>query len=143
VPQGLNQFVQDRAALLRLGKALFWDMQVGSDGVQSCASCHFHGGADNRIKNQVSPGIKVTPVPDTTFQLGRGPNYTLKASDFPLSTHQSQNDVVSSQGVISSAATDDSGFSVGGVKVRRVEPRNAPTVINAAFNRLQFWDGRA
>ena len=143
MPQGLNQFVQDRAALLRLGKALFWDMQVGSDGVQSCASCHFHGGADNRIKNQVSPGIKVTPVPDTTFQLGQGPNYTLKASDFPLSTNQNQNDVVSSQGVISSAATDDSGFSVGGIKVRRVEPRNAPTVINAAFNRLQFWDGRA
>jgi hypothetical protein len=30
--------VKDQAALLRLGKALFWDMQAGSDGVQSCAT---------------------------------------------------------------------------------------------------------
>ena len=29
--------VKDQAALIRLGKALFWDMQVGSDGVQACA----------------------------------------------------------------------------------------------------------
>lgn len=39
-----------------LGKALFWDMQVGGDGVQSCASCHFHAGADIRQTNQVNPG---------------------------------------------------------------------------------------
>ena len=32
-------------------------MQVGSDGVQACASCHFHAGADNRSKNQVNPGL--------------------------------------------------------------------------------------
>jgi hypothetical protein len=30
--------VKDQAALLRLGKALFWDMQAGSGGVQSCAT---------------------------------------------------------------------------------------------------------
>src|SRR5262249_45306273 len=40
--------VKDQAALLRLGKALFWDMQVGSDGVQACATCHFNAGADTR-----------------------------------------------------------------------------------------------
>ncbi|MBD2774024.1 cytochrome c peroxidase [Iningainema tapete] len=27
--------------------------------------------------------------------------------------------------------------------MRRVEPRNTPTVIDAIFNKLQFWDGRA
>ncbi len=27
--------------------------------------------------------------------------------------------------------------------MRRVEPRNTPTVINAVFNRILFWDGRA
>jgi len=58
-PSGLSLFVQDRMALLQMGKALFWDMQVGSDGIQACASCHFHAGADNRIKNQISPGINV------------------------------------------------------------------------------------
>ena len=45
-----KQFVVDRTKLQQLGKALFWDQQVGSDG-QSCASCHFHAGADNRSKN--------------------------------------------------------------------------------------------
>ena len=31
----------------------------------------------------------------------------------------------------------------GGANVRRVEPRNTPTVINAVFNFTNFWDGRA
>ena len=44
-----------RPAAQVLGKALFWDMQVGSDGVQACGSCHFHAGADNRTKNQLNP----------------------------------------------------------------------------------------
>ena len=30
-----------------------------------------------------------------------------------------------------------------GLNTRRSEPRNTPTVINAAFNRRQFWDVRA
>jgi cytochrome c peroxidase len=38
---------------------------------------------------------------------------------------------------------DWDGFQVAGADVRRVEPRNAPTVINSIFSRLQFWDGRA
>ena len=29
-----------------LGKALFWDTNVGSDGM-ACASCHFDAGADS------------------------------------------------------------------------------------------------
>ena len=32
---------------------------------------------------------------------------------------------------------------VDALLVRRVEPRNTPTVINAAFNFRNFWDGRA
>jgi cytochrome c peroxidase len=69
-----------------LGKALFWDTAAGSDG-QACASCHFNGGADPRVTNQISPGIKATPV-DTTFQRTAsgvgGPNYTLTGKDFPF-----------------------------------------------------------
>ena len=72
-PKNLMRFVRDRAAAIVLGKALFWDQQVGSDG-QACASCHFHAGADSRLKNQLSPGLNAG---DTTFQLG-GPNYTVK-----------------------------------------------------------------
>jgi len=55
-PAALMNFVKDRKAAINLGKALFWDMQVGSDGVQACASCHFHAGADHRTKNNVNPG---------------------------------------------------------------------------------------
>ena len=58
-PPNLNEFIrpgQEKLAA-QLGKALFWDVQVGSDG-QACASCHFHAGADNRAKNQVNPGLK-------------------------------------------------------------------------------------
>jgi cytochrome c peroxidase len=50
-PSNFCRFVKDEAAAIRLGKAWFWDMQVGSDGLTACASCHFHAGADNRVKN--------------------------------------------------------------------------------------------
>src|SRR5262249_16961789 len=64
----LTEFVVDRSALLILGKALFWDQQVGSDG-QACASCHFHAGADNRVINQLNPGSLSVP-PDPFFSSG-------------------------------------------------------------------------
>src|SRR5207245_7433684 len=76
----LAGFVRDEAAAVALGKALFWDMQLGSDGVQSCGACHFHGGADNRLKNHVNPR---TQHPATTFEVAK-PNATLTAANFPL-----------------------------------------------------------
>src|SRR6059058_5681312 len=88
-PADLARFVADKASAIQLGKALFWDMQAGSDGIQACASCHFHAGADNRRKNQLSPGLLANP-PDTTFQVG-GPNYTLQVKDFPFTKHQDEN----------------------------------------------------
>ena len=54
-PTDLCRFVKDEVSAIRLGKALFWEMQVGSDGIIACGSCHFHAGADNRVKNQISP----------------------------------------------------------------------------------------
>ena len=84
-PANLSDFVEDETALLKLGKALFWDMQLGSDGKTACASCHFHAGADNRSKNQISPGLLASPQ-DKSFSssLGGGPNYQLTAADFPF-----------------------------------------------------------
>ena len=117
-PANLNDFVKDRAAAIRLGKALFWDMQVGSDGIQACASCHFRAGADPRSKNQLAPGLKSVPTPDTTFAFGSGPNYQLQVEDFPfrrlfdptdrasVPIHDN-NDVVSSQGVHFLSPTPD------------------------------------
>ena len=132
---------------LALGKALFWDMQVGSDGIQACASCHFRAGADPRSKNQVNRGA------ESVFP---GPNVQLEAFDFPLTRladpdvrgaldpATDSSDVVSSQGIHHPGnELDPDGFFIGSVNTRRVEPRNTPSVINAVFNHRQFWDGRA
>jgi cytochrome c peroxidase len=186
-PDNLSDFVADRAAAIRLGKALFWDMQVGSDGIQACATCHFHAGADGRVKNQMSPGLlrrdeTLHPDPDTEFSVTlfnadgsvagvrrRGPNHVLTAADFPFRLLsdplrrdsvplRDTNDVASSQGVfaaefrgvvsgqaedVADSLPDATGFQVGALNVRRVEPRQTPSVINAVFNVRNFWDGRA
>src|SRR6266508_1467070 len=41
----LERYIADPQSLVALGKALFWDVQVGSDGRTACATCHFHAGA--------------------------------------------------------------------------------------------------
>jgi cytochrome c peroxidase len=53
---GMEGILADKTAAIQLGKALFWDMQAGSDDIQACASCHFNAGADSRAINQVNPG---------------------------------------------------------------------------------------
>ena len=35
-PEGINDFILDKQAAVALGKALFWDMQVGGDGMVAC-----------------------------------------------------------------------------------------------------------
>ena len=94
-PDNIRDFIQDKTAAITLGKTLFWDMQVGSDGIQSCASCHFHAGVDNRTKNQINPGflpVKAdgTPNPDKVFNIADHPTYQLTAGDYPIQT----NDVI-------------------------------------------------
>ncbi len=190
----LNAFIRDKKSAIELGKALFWEANVGSDG-NACASCHFAAGADNRMKNQLGPGLRAGDhTYSRNFQAaesailtnknskgekeeghtfkstasgGGGANYTLVADDFPfrrLANPLDRNstmlfdsdDVVSSQGTfagdllsVASNGTENcknrplDEFSVGGLLVRKVAPRNAPTVINAVFNHRNFWDGRA
>ena len=50
-PSNLTDYVRNRQVAIALGKAFFWDMQVGADGIQSCGSCHFRAGADPRSLN--------------------------------------------------------------------------------------------
>jgi len=161
----LNLYVANRGVAIKLGKALFWDMNAGSDGKQACATCHFNAGADSRAVNQVSPGLKQQPVADNTFQLAGGsggPNYHLQIGDFPIP--KTINDVISSAGVHASVFSsvnlgsgvdnfvplnpDPDGFNLpntlgGNSSTRKVEPRNTPSVVNAVFNFRNFWDGRA
>ena len=130
-PPNLNQYLKTsgkgitpaaRASVIALGKALFWDQAVGSDG-QACASCHYNAGADSRTKNQVDPGLRAIP-PQGVFgamppQQASGvaapftQNYQLRASDFPLTRFNTPGvrasgiasdtqAVVSSQGVVNS-----------------------------------------
>jgi cytochrome c peroxidase len=170
---GPDPIVVDKQKAIVLGKALFFDVNLGSDGM-SCASCHFHAGADRRVKNQLNPGDKGTGSSGQVFDplasgaVG-GPNYSLRKADFPLHQYNdpldkasglkfSTDDVVASVGTFGGrfmgasrfrGASDtcehgaDPSFHVAGTRTRRVEPRNAPTVINAAFNHRNFWDGRA
>jgi len=79
---GMEGILADRAAAIQLGKALFWDMQAGSDDIQACASCHFNAGADSRVNNEVNPG---QAGGDNSFQIGptvagtQGPNHHYSA----------------------------------------------------------------
>jgi cytochrome c peroxidase len=79
---GMEGIIADKTAAIQLGKALFWDMQAGSDDIQACASCHFNAGADSRATNEVNPG---QAGGDNTFQLGvpfnggKGTNYHYSA----------------------------------------------------------------
>lgn len=164
MPPDLGDFIADRATAIALGKALFWDMQVGSDGMTACATCHFHAGADSRSFNSVNPGANAG---DTTFDTA-GPGAQLLPGDFPLHRFADpsdaasellfdSNDVVGSQGVlltrflrVSPGSAFEEGtplpdpvFNVNGVNTRRVTGRNAPSAINAVFNYRNFWDGRA
>jgi len=170
---GPAPIVVDREAAIVLGKALFWDTNVGSDGM-ACASCHFHAGADGRVKNQLAPGgrqlggvlQRFDRAPDGSV---RGPNYRLRRADFPFHrttdplnpvapTTYSSDDVASSGGTFGGEFNGagwfggegdaclrkvDPVFHVGATGTRRVEPRNTPSIINAVFNHRNLWDGRA
>jgi cytochrome c peroxidase len=171
---GNSPIVTNKQSAIKLGKALFWDMSVGSDGI-ACASCHFHAGADNRTHNQLNPGMLniSNPATASSFNINPlnegGPNYSLKAGDFPLFRFAdpaskysnvlfSTDDVIGSAGAFmqtfqgvneSGSATDtcapqvDPLFHINNLNTRQTTSRNTPTIINAAFNFRNFWDGRA
>jgi hypothetical protein len=218
-PSNENDYIRNREAATILGKAIFWDQQLGSDSVQSCGTCHFHAGADNRTKNQLNPNHLSG---DFTFQL-KGPNQEIEAADFPFhkladieiagdpacilpvvtpfgqvvcdasNVVSDANEVMSSMGVffgnfgdippigtftpavngvasvppdirsatplnfrqqleaaVTLGRTDVADLNVGNVDpipgfqgLRRVEPRNTPTLFLSAMNFDNFWDGRA
>jgi cytochrome c peroxidase len=159
-PANLSKYVVDQQALIALGKVLFWDMQVGSDGRSACASCHFHAGADHRVTNQIAgPQTSTAAVrPNTTVALGDFPFHAFSnANDNTSGLTRNRRDIVGSAGIVKRtfvSASDGSAlelgsdgdlglFSLGGVKVRQVTSRNAPSVINSVFNLRNFWDGRA
>jgi cytochrome c peroxidase len=195
LPSNPSDYYNNREFAIALGKALFWDMQLGSDGVQSCGTCHFTAGIDTRTKNQLNPNhlggdfdleIFANRHPGSSLPTDQLTNQDVVASDFPLhklanpmipgepmlnpgNVVTDTNDVMSSMGVLFDHFVDiptpgTAAFSTAnnGVRallpdigdnspdpiplftgLRRVEPRNTPTMFNAAFNFDNFWDGRA
>ncbi len=156
--------------MIALGKAFFWDMQTGSDGKVACATCHFKAGIDDRQRNTIVPGpdgqfqpnvsknseVNMANFPYRRFvnnmERGTGgidPNDPAVVHDF--------DDVVGAQGVpevdfarVHEGSAEDSGRfkrgsgqSLNGRNIRQITGRQAPTAINAIFNLVNFWDGRA
>ncbi len=156
-PSNLDHYVRDSQSLLVLGKALFWDTQVGSDSQTACGTCHFHAGADHRAQNQLSN-------PNGAFTA----NHRLLLDEYPFrkfaNSSDNRSDVLRDSGQRTGSAGvfrrafsaltasgseeavemfDAPSFRVGDFNIRQVTPRNTPTVINAVFNVRNFRDGRA
>ena len=141
-PANLALFVRNEAAAVQLGKALFWDQQVGSDGRTACASCHNQAGADGRSTNTINPGANGRF--DTV-----GPGGRIAGRNFPIGG----DDIVGSQGVVDQnfvSIVHGGRFDVGVPTpngpfgaLPQVTGRNTPSAINAVFNEVNFWDGRA
>jgi cytochrome c peroxidase len=135
---GMEGIIADKTAAIALGKALFWDMQAGSDDIQACASCHFNAGADSRANNQVNPG---QPGGDTTFQLGvaangtLGPNYHYNAGtagagfggyhdgDFPFRKVADENDRFSVTSDVNDISGSQGQFGLTNDQIRIEVPR--------------------
>ena len=98
---GSKPIVVDKAKAIALGKALFWDMNVGSDGM-ACGTCHFHAGADSRTKNQFSPAKTHLPASfgapnafDPKDPRGTNlSNWQLTKRDFPIYQFDSSNRLI-------------------------------------------------
>jgi len=94
LPPDLDDYVMDRQKAILLGKALFWDMQVGSDGRTACATCHWHAGADIRTKHTLNPGAPGSQFGHQTAQGAdleakalagfRGVNVQMRPEDYPF-----------------------------------------------------------
>jgi cytochrome c peroxidase len=147
-PPDLDRYVRDEHALVVLGKALFWDVQVSSDGRVACATCHFHAGADHRRQNQLSTAKDPVAL-----------NWALAPGDFPFGVNfMAAGHRAGSAGMfprdfsglidddMEEAGTDRMGDAypnIHGLNLRQVTKRNAQSVINAVYSFRTFWDGRA
>ena len=169
LPSNLGDFIQDRQAAIALGKALFWDMQAGSDGLTACATCHWHAGADARISNtlglpndnphKIQLRNPVSKLAEWEFPFVRvdDPNTGDDVVSPNAKVVENREEIVGSKGVerrsfvkiVNGQAVEvgnrvsDPDFSTGGVNLRTVTSRNSPSVINAVFNHRNNWDGSA
>jgi len=152
---GSSPIIVNKEAAIALGKALFWDTNVGSDGM-ACGSCHFHAGADRRTKNQLHPGGASTSIENKLFNLSAtdnetGANHTLTHSLFPF--HQKEkplihtspaiynnDDVASSSGTFSGQYVSSSSSRLG-TGVDNCD-RNADTIFHVGGSGVRLVQAR-
>src|SRR5437867_12612652 len=115
-PGGAGTGIINNAAAIRLGKALFWDMQAGGDGQIACATCHFHAGADNRTFNTLHPG------PDGIFASG---GVTAAGQNFTPSNIVND-DRVGSQGIVGSILVSIDPISTNAADICTPDPAVDP-----------------
>ena len=126
---GDSAFLTDEAkdAAILLGKALFWDQQLGSGngGQYACASCHYQAGADSH---------------PARVEAGRLPNGILGSLGVQKSTFTGIACVTDEAGPGALCAQPCDDFAVTGDL--GITERNAPPTVdsNSVHN---FWDGRA
>src|SRR5262249_10254946 len=145
VPKRTGGTLINNAAAIKLGKALLWDEQPRAGGRRACGTCHLRRGADNRTLNTLHPG------PDGIFASG---GVTAAGQEF-YPSNIVNDDRVGSQGIVGSIFKyiDPNPYNAADIckpdqtapffHNRRVTGRNTPPMINAVFNRQNFWDGRA
>jgi hypothetical protein len=85
----LTEYIANVPAAIQLGKALYWDMQAGSDNATACGTCHFTAGADSRSVSQLAPGYNQQFV-DSLQSSAFGPNYALQPSTSHSPTRRRQ-----------------------------------------------------
>jgi cytochrome c peroxidase len=115
VPQPAQNPITEEKRVL--GKILFFDEQLSTSNVVSCATCHSlaQGGADNRIARNP------------------GPDNVLNTVD----------DILGSAGIIRSNTSNDYQRDAVFGLAPQITGRAANSPINAAFSQILFWDGRA
>jgi len=150
-----------KEALRRLGKLLFFDMQVGGDGTIACASCHFTAGADNRPTNQLSPGLRRTEggennqtvTEDFEHQLkldvlnspNSGPNGTLSVDDFGGHNGEglpvSETAVIAAGGGVDNPVTGAPGVAVPLTNLADIAEQDVNDVVSSAGPRGMSFEG--
>ena len=164
-PKEMAEFIRNQSAAIALGKALFWDMRVGSDDRTACATCHHHAGIDTRTKNTAFTFIDVNMPALHKKQWTSADHKPWKddggkdSRTFGLITGDSSV-VIGSQGVrpltfdaddferqvkANSERIVERGNLRPGVNesFRQVTSRNSPTAINSSLLARLFHDGRA
>ncbi len=107
---------EDDAALVSLGRDLFFDPILSGDRNISCATCHHPALAmgDGRVLPIGTGGIGLGTERDFMTHIVLGEEYI----------------------------GDEAGQEVPNPSIGQFVPRNSPTLINSALFPVQFWDGR-